>query len=78
MGYLSEYCDFAPLSEQLHNSLTGFDCQQEPAIQDFFRDEAILNANELMSKSYCFYKKDTMEAVAEYLLQNNVTTIRPC
>lgn len=66
MGYLSENCAFAPLTEDLHNKLTGFDCQQEPAIQDFFRDEAILNAKELMSKSYCFYKKDTMEAVAAF------------
>ena len=70
MGYLSENCDFAPLTAQLHNALTGFDCQREPAIQDFFRHEAILNAKELMSKSYCFYKKDTMEAVAAFCVIN--------
>ena len=58
MGYLSEHCVFAPLTEQLHSSLTGFDCQREPAIQTFFRDEAVLNAQELMSKSYCFYKEE--------------------
>ena len=66
MGYLSDNCAFAPLTERLHDALTGFDCQREPAIQDFFRDEAILNAKELMSKSYCFYKQDTMEAVAAF------------
>ena len=66
MGYLSEHCVFAPLTEHLYSSLTGFDCRREPAIQTFFRDEAILNAQELMSKSYCFYKKDTMEAVAAF------------
>lgn len=70
MGYLSENCAFAPLTEQLHDALTGFDCQREPAIQEFFRDEAILNAKELMSKSYCFYKKDTMEAVAAFCVIN--------
>ena len=70
MGYLSENCAFAPLTEHLHGALTGFDCQREPAIQDFFRDEAILNAKELMSKSYCFYKKDTMEAVAAFCVIN--------
>lgn len=64
MGFLSQNCALAPLTQQLHDALTGFDCQREPAIQNFFRDEAILNAEELMSKSYCFYKKDTMEAVA--------------
>ena len=70
MGYLSENCDFAPLTQQLHDALTGFDCQHEPAIQEFFRDEAILNAEELMSKSYCFYRKDTMEAVAAFCVIN--------
>lgn len=70
MGYLSENCAFAPLTEQLHEALTGFDCQREPAIQDFFRNEAVLNAKELMSKSYCFYKKDTMQAVAAFCVIN--------
>jgi len=70
MGYLSENCAFAPLTERLHGALTGFDCQREPAIQDFFRNEAILNAKELMSKSYCFYKKDTMQAVAAFCVIN--------
>ena len=70
MGYLSENCCFALLTEELHGALTGFDCQREPAIQAFFRDEAILNAQELMSKSYCFYKKDTMEAVAAFCVIN--------
>ena len=70
MGYLSENCAFAPLTEQLHGTLTGFDCQREFAIQDFFRDEAILNAKELMSKSYCFYKKDTLEVVAAFCVIN--------
>jgi hypothetical protein len=70
MGYLSDNCAFAPLTEQLHEALTGFDCQREPAIQDFFRNEAVLNAKELMSKSYCFYKKDTMQAVAAFCVIN--------
>ena len=70
MGYLSENCSFALLTEELHDALTGFDCQREPAIQDFFRNEAILNAKELMSKSYCFYKKDTMQAVAAFCVIN--------
>ena len=66
MGFLSENCAFAPLTEELHCRLTGLDCQREPDIQEFFRNEAILNAKELMSKSYCFYIKETMEAVAAF------------
>lgn len=70
MGFLNENCAFAPLTQQLHDALTGFDCQREPAIQEFFRNEAILNAEELMSKSYCFYRKETMEAVAAFCVIN--------
>lgn len=70
MGYLSDNCSFALLTNELHNTLTGFDCQRELAIQDFFRHEAIPSAEELMSKSYCFYKMDTMEAVAAFCVIN--------
>lgn len=70
MGYLSDNCSFSLLTKELHHVLTGFDCQQEPSIQEFFRDEAIPNAEELMSKSYCFYKRDTMEVVAAFCALN--------
>ena len=70
MGFLNKNCAFAPLTQQLHEALKGFDCQREPAIQEFFRNEAILNAEELMSKSYCFYRKETMEAVAAFCVIN--------
>lgn len=70
MGYLSDNCNFAPLTEELHAALTGFDCQRELSIQEFFRNEAIPNAKELMSKSYCFYRPETMEAVAAFCVIN--------
>lgn len=70
MGYLSENCAFAPLTKQLHDALTGFDCSHESSIEEFFRNEAILNAEELMSKSYCFYIKETMEVVAAFCVIN--------
>ncbi len=70
MGFLREQCYFAPLTEGLHKSLTGFDCRHEPDIENFFRYEAIPNAEQLMSKSYCFYKKDTMEVVAAFCVIN--------
>ena len=43
MAYLSEHCAFAHLTEDLATRLQGFSCEQEPAIADFFRDEAVLN-----------------------------------
>ena len=32
MGFLSENCALAPLTQQLHDALTGFDCQREPGV----------------------------------------------
>lgn len=54
MGYLCENRSFALLTKELHDTLTGFDCQREPAIQAFFREEAILNAQELNEQVVLF------------------------
>lgn len=43
MAYLTEHCAFAHLTEDLAARLQGFTCEQEPAIADFFREEAVLN-----------------------------------
>ena len=75
MAYLSEHCAFAHLTEDLATRLQGFSCEQEPAIADFFRDEAVLNERQLLSKSYCFYLPDTMEAVCAFCVSNsNIST----
>ena len=70
MGYLSEHCTFAPLTESLHQQLKGMDCKREPEIEKFFRDEAIPYAQQLLGKSYCFYIKETMKAVAAFCVIN--------
>lgn len=61
-----DVCSFAPLTEDLHSRLSGFDCQKEPDIEEFFKQECILNDHQLLSKTYCFYLADTMEAVAGF------------
>ena len=66
MGFLTERCHFAHLTEELAASLHGFSCAQKPEIATFFREEASLNEKELLSKSYCFYRKDTMEVVCAF------------
>lgn len=76
MAYLSEHCAFAQLTEDLAARLQGFSCEQEPAIATFFRDEAVLNERQLLSKSYCFYLPDTMEAVCAFCVSNSNISIR--
>lgn len=35
MGYLKD-CEFDEVTEELHQLLTGFNCEQEPLIEKFF------------------------------------------
>lgn len=75
MAYLSDNCVFAPLTENLIGSLSGFVCKDEPDIATFFKEEAVLNEQQRLSKSYCFYRKDTMEIVCAFCVSNsNVST----
>ena len=75
MAYLSEHCIFAPVTEKLIASLKGFECAAEPDIAAFFREEAVLNAEQRLSKSYCFYHKDTREIVCAFCVSNsNIST----
>jgi hypothetical protein len=75
MAYLSEHCDFSPLTEELVSSLGGFSCAEEPEIATFFREEAVLNDEQRLSKSYCFYRKDLKKIVCAFCVSNsNIST----
>ena len=75
MAYLTEHCVFAPLTEELTASLKGFECAAERDIATFFHEEAVLNEQQRLSKSYCFYRKDTMEIVCAFCVSNsNIST----
>lgn len=76
MAYLSEHCVFSPLTEDLISSLSGIECEQAPDIAAFFRDEAVLNERQRLSKSYCFYRKDTMEIVCAFCVSNSSISMR--
>lgn len=76
MGYLSEHSAFAHLTEDLAERLQGFSCEKEPAIADFFRDEAVLNERQLLSRPYCFYLPETMEAVCAFCVSNSNISMR--
>ena len=75
MEYLSKYCAFAPLTEELVSSLSGFECADEPEIATFFRDEAVLNEAQRLSRSYCFYREDIKKIVCAFCVSNsNIST----
>lgn len=76
MAYISEHCVFSPLTEQLISSLKGFECTEEPDIAVFFHDEAMLNEQQRLSKSYCFYRQDTMEIVCAFCVSNSSISTR--
>lgn len=66
MGLLNEKCLLAPLTKELRDKLKGFECSREPDIEKFFKEESVLNDRQLLSKTYCFYLPETMEAVAGF------------
>lgn len=75
MNYLRTHCSFAPLTDELLSSMNAFSCTNAPEIATFFRDEAVLNEQELMSKSYCFYREDTKDIVCAFCVSNsNIST----
>ena len=75
MAYLAEYCEFSPLTEELTSQLSGFECSEEPDIATFFKEEAVLNEEQRLSKSYCFYRKDLKKIVCAFCVSNsNIST----
>lgn len=80
MGFLKD-CEFDEITEELHQLLTGFNCEQEPLIEKFFRDECVLHDGQMLSRTYCYYRKKKQddkvvrEAVAGFCIScSNVAT----
>lgn len=81
MAFLNDCCIFEEVTEGLHAQLTGFDCEQEPLIEKFFRDECVLHDGQMLSRTYCYYRKSIKgeeirkEAVAGFCVScSNVAT----
>lgn len=55
MGYLSDHCIFAPLTEELIENAISFSCGNDD-LDDFFRFNSIAYAKVLFGKTYCFYE----------------------
>lgn len=58
MGYLSDNCVFAPLSEKLIKEASAFSCGNED-LDDFFHNDSIVYSKMLFGKTYCFYESSS-------------------
>lgn len=71
MGFLMDNCTFKLLSEDLLSSSPIFDCGHSD-LNDFFINDSILYANQLMGKSYCFIlDEDPHEIVCAFTISND-------
>lgn len=70
MGYLSDNCVFALLSEDLIENSSLFTCGNED-LDDFFHNDSIAYAKMLFGKTYCFYKnEDSRQIVCAFTVSN--------
>lgn len=76
MGYIKDNCAFAPLTSDLQQQLKGFDCKKEPKIEQFFREESVLNDNQMLSQTYCFYQPKFDEAVCGFCVSSSSISTR--
>lgn len=70
MGYLTDQCTFKPITDELLTRLNDFKCHHEEDISEFFKLKAVIAAEEMMSKSYCFYDDKTNDMVAAFCVLN--------
>lgn len=75
MGYLTDHCRFAPVTEDLLNRLGDFSCEDESDISNFFKSKAVPGAEEMTSKSYCLYDPETNEMVAAFCVLNAILSM---
>ncbi len=70
MGYLSDNCIFASLTEELIAQSVSFTCGNDD-LDEFFRHDFIGYARELFGKSYCFYQAaDSTHIVCAFTVSN--------
>lgn len=58
-----EQCDFMELTEEVLQQCKGFTCKDDD-ITEFFTQDYVDYAYQLLGKSYCFVKPDTSEMVS--------------
>lgn len=77
MGFLEEKCDFHILSKEILQSSELFDCGEED-LNDFFCNESIDYAYQLLGKTYCFTLKDNPSSIvcAFTVSNDSISTVR--
>ena len=71
MKFLESSCSFEVLDEELINSTKLFECSNLD-LNDFFQNDCIAFANELMGKTYCFtLDSDTKNIVCTFTISND-------
>ena len=71
MKFLESSCSFEVLDEELINSTKLFECSNLD-LNDFFQNDCIAFANELMGKTYCFtLDSDTKNIVCSFTISND-------
>lgn len=62
MGFLLENCIISPLTQEIIDSCNKFDCGNED-LNDFFMNEAVPYAEQLLGKTYCFRMEKQPDAI---------------
>ena len=71
MKFLESSCSFEVLDEELINSTKLFECSNLD-LNDFFQNDCIAFANELMGKTYCFtLDYDSKNIVCSFTISND-------
>jgi ribosomal protein S18 acetylase RimI-like enzyme len=71
LKFLESSCSFEVLDEELINSTKLFDCSNLD-LNDFFQNDCIAFANELMGKTYCFtLDSDSKNIVCSFTISND-------
>jgi len=71
MGFLSEKCINKVLTEEILSKSKTFKCGKDD-LDDFFRDDALLYAQQRLGKTYCFLlEEDPTVIVCLYTLTNS-------
>ena len=71
MKFLESNCSFEVLDEALINSTNLFECSNLD-LNDFFQNDSIAFASELMGKSYCFtLDSDSKNIVCSFTISND-------
>jgi GNAT superfamily N-acetyltransferase len=71
LKFLESSCSFEVLDEELINSTKFFECSNLD-LNDFFQNDCIAFANELMGKTYCFtLDSDTKNIVCTFTISND-------